>query len=70
MEEARITLLPYVLCIQFTWKGLNLFLALGSSQLRGRKIVAPCKLSSLGNPSTRDKPDKNGGGTFSRLSRK
>ena len=29
--EARIILARYVFCIQFTYKGLQLFLALGSS---------------------------------------
>ena len=45
----------------------RMFLVLGSSYLRGRKILAPCKLLSLGrsytDPSTRDKRDKNGGGS-------
>ena len=31
-----------------------------------RKILTPCKLLSLGvDPSTKDKPDKNSGGSFS-----
>ena len=46
----RIILAPYVFCIQFTCKMLYLALALGSSQLRDMKILAPCKLPSLGRP--------------------
>ena len=62
------------ICIQFTGKKFYLSLALGSSKLRGRtilastrKILAPCKLPSLHyeDPSTRDKPQKNGRGSFS-----
>ena len=49
--------------------GAMMFLVLGSSYLRGRKILARCKLLSLGrsytDPSTRDKRDKNGGRSFS-----
>ena len=49
--------------------GARMFLVLGSSYLRGRKILARCKLLSLRrsytDPSTRDKRDKNGGRSFS-----
>ena len=64
-EDARrrIILTPYVFC---TCKGLYLSLALGSSQLTGRKILqhhVSCFRQE--DPNTSDKPDINGAAAFS-----
>ena len=59
-----------VFCIRFTCKGLYLSLALGSSYLRDRKILVLGRSQHHVNcfhqedPRTRDKPRKNGGGSY------
>ena len=59
-----------VFCIRFTCKGLYLSLALGSSYLRDRKILVLERSQHHVNcfhqedPRTRDKPRKNGGGSY------
>ena len=67
MEGLIFGMLRYVFCIQFTCEGLYLSLALRPSYCTrgGRKILAQCKLLSLGRllTSNRDvQRDKNGAG--------